>query len=384
VITPEEIVEKARRRYPAFLSACLRGESFVPIEFPAGKPPTDLAALRKAGTTLKENAKEVRGSGYVVLWVTRQTRSIGTQDLPERVVIPTQPDFLKLLGKEREVERFLSDVALIRSTIPSLEAWMQANPLLIVEYHQVWAGLLAVCQYFLEHPRPMLYIRELPINVHTKFIEQHKPILRSLLDALLAPEHLNESNIFEERFGLRVVEPRVWLRLLDRQWEQRYNLTVDDLSLPLSQFARLNLSARHCIITENKMNFLTIPMLPDTIALWGGGFNIANLSGVEWLRGCRLLYWGDLDIQGFQILALLRRDFPTAQSLMMDWETFDKFKEFAVSGTPTTTSTPPYLNAHEAGMAEYLATHNLRLEQERIPQHYALINILQSVHRTET
>ncbi len=48
-----------------------------------------------------------------------------------------------------------------------------------------------------------MYIRELPVEVHTKFIEENKGVLKNLLDYLL-PEgmvHTGETD-FEKRFGL--------------------------------------------------------------------------------------------------------------------------------------------------------------------------------------
>jgi hypothetical protein len=123
------------------------------------------------------------------------------------------------------------------------------------------------------------------------------------------------------------------------------------------------------------MNFLTLPPLPNSIALWGKGFDVSALSNAQWLRDSQLLYWGDLDIQGFQILSLLRRDFPTAQSLMMDRQTFELFRKFEVPGKPATLATLPHLTEWEADMADYLAIHNLRLEQEHISPQYALAYI---------
>lgn len=376
MITPDEISERAKRRYPDFLSAWLRGEPFTAIVFPVGKLPADLETLRREGNALKERSKSTRGFGYEITWMTRQTRALGTQDFPDQITIPTMQDYLKLLGKEREFAKFADDTALIRTALPALEAWLQVNPLRVVEYHGDWADLMAVCRYFLDHPQPGLYIRELPVNIHTKFIEQHGSILKSLLDALLEPHLIGESSKFEERYGLRTEEPRIWFRFLDHQWETRYGLSIDDVNLPVSQFSRLTLHDQTFIITENKMNFLTVPPLPNSLAVWGGGFNVAVLANIQWLQHCRLIYWGDLDIQGFQILSLLRRDFPAAQSLMMDRQTFEAFKSFAVAGRPTKMTSLPYLNEHESLLAEYLALQNLRLEQEHISQTYALSSIL--------
>ena len=54
------------------------------------------------------------------------------------------------------------------------------------------------------------------------------------------------------------------------------------------------------MITENKMTFLTLPALPDAFALHGGGFKVSGLAAIPWLRECPIIYWGNLDAQGFQ------------------------------------------------------------------------------------
>ena len=47
---------------------------------------------------------------------------------------------------------------------------------------------------------------------------------------------------------------------------------------------------------ENKMNFLTLPLQPDSIAVWsGGGFNISFLKEIPWMTHVQNYYWGDLD-----------------------------------------------------------------------------------------
>ena len=103
----------------------------------------------------------------------QQKRASGKQTLPVRVVIETEQDFLRLIEKDAEFDQFRQDIALIRARLPQLEAWMKRYPQGIIEQHEIWSDLLTVCHYFLEHPRPQMYIRELPISVHTKFIEQH-------------------------------------------------------------------------------------------------------------------------------------------------------------------------------------------------------------------
>jgi hypothetical protein len=381
VITPDEIQHKATRLYPLFLRAWLQAEAFFPLDFPVGKLPTDYLALRKGARDLQVQSREQRGFGYALTYQVQQKRFSGPQTLPVRVVIETEQDFLRLIEKEAEFGQFRQDVALIRAQLPQLETWMQRYPQRVIEQHELWPDLLAVCCYFLEHPRPQMYIRELPISVHTKFIEQHRGIVRELLEQILPAEAMtSEAATFEQRFGLYEKEPPVRVRLLDEQLHKRYGLPLTELSVPASQFAAFDLlRGQRCIITENEMTFLTLPPRRDTFALFGSGFMVHNLGRLLWLAECPIFYWGDLDAQGFQILSRLRSVFPHVTSVMMNQETLSAFADFCTAGTPCPPQHLPHLTPEELMLFVHLASEGIRLEQERISHAYALKQLEQLV-----
>lgn len=376
MITPDDIVTKVARAYLPFLCSWIRGEPFAPLAIPTGAAPADFRALERAVTSLLAGSKERQGFGYTVELQTKATRAHGTQSLPVRVHVTSAEDLLYLAGKTEEFAAFVEDVELIRATLPELEPWIAANPRHIIEQHGAWPELLRVCAYFQVHPRPNLYIRELPITVHTKFIEQHTGILTRLLDALLSPGAIETSEKqFERRYGLRCETPLVRLRLLDPLLQIRLGLPLMDVAAPVAQLAALPCAGLRCLVVENKMVFLTLPPLPNTLAIFGRGFQIQLLHELSWLYQCSIWYWGDLDTQGFQILALLRALFPQAVSLMMDAETLDAFHEFVVPGTPSNIVELPHLTYDEQVLFTRLAHGNLRLEQERISQAYAVRRI---------
>jgi hypothetical protein len=126
------------------------------------------------------------------------------------------------------------------------------------------------------------------------------------------------------------------------------------------------------------MTFLTLPPLPNSLALFGRGFGIMALKYVTLLKSCplrrkrvvRLIYWGDLDAQGFEILSQFRTYFPHTISLMMDNETWTTFRPFAIPGTPSRIESLPNLTPQEHELFTYLSQHNLRLEQERISHEF--------------
>lgn len=268
----------------------------------------------------------------------------------------------------------------MRVEVPELEPWVERFPRKLLEQHNTWLGLLTVCRYFLEHPRPGLYIRELPVNVHTKFIEQHQGILRELLEYLLPAESIvSDATSFQQRFGLREEEPLIHIRFLDDQLRQRYGVPLQELSTPGSQLVELDFSGQTCVITENKMTFLTLPPLANTFAILGGGFKVSSLAAISWLRDCPIIYWGDLDAQGFQILSQLRSIFPHVRSLMMDEATLLAFAEFSVVGTPCRVRQLPHLTQEEHALFLRLAQDEKRLEQEHISHAYALRQIQSSL-----
>jgi hypothetical protein len=261
--------------------------------------------------------------------------------------------------------------------LPDLEVWVVEQPQRVIAHQGEWPELIRVCRYFVAHPRPGLYIRELPIDVHTKFIETHIGILRSLLDVLLPSETIAfEEATFERRYGLRMKEPLVRLRILDPSMQEKYQLIFSELAVPVSQLATLGFNGLRCLIVENEMTFLTLPSLGNTIALLGRGFAIDTLRDLGWLHHCQIMYWGDLDAQGFQILSRLRGMFPHAVSILMDQSTLNAFEQFVVSGTPCPVNVLPHLTLDEHALFEQLNGTQQRLEQEHISYSFAKAQLL--------
>ncbi len=57
---------------------------------------------------------------------------------------------------------------------------------------------------------------------------------------------------------------------------------------------------------------------------------MGKLQCVEWLRETELLYWGDLDAAGFQIVNQLRGYFPNLQTFLMDKATLNALPDYHV------------------------------------------------------
>ncbi len=380
MLHPDDIARLCQRKYAAFLKSIVTGEPFFPLEICFGRPSTteEWETLRREINALTEG-----DLGYRIEWTETNTRRWGRQKFPERVWFENERDFLNALRKCEEVDRFRANIAATREQCPQLEGWLSSNVARIAEFAGVWSDLLNVCRYFLAHPRPGLYSRELSVEVDTKFIERHESILRNLLDFLLPDSAKTEAERFEERFGLRYDEPLVRFRLLDPQLRARLSLPVDDLAIPVSQFKALCWENLIVVIAENKMTFLSLPLSAHAIGIFGGGGAVELLASVDWLLRCQLIYWGDLDVHGFHILSRLRQSFPTITSVMMDEPTLDQFLSHAIRAGASRYEEVASLTPVELKAYERVRGAGLLLEQERISHHYASQQIAETLSMAE-
>lgn len=371
MISPTEIKAKAERKYFSILQSLIEGTNFSRLEIRGDKTYTksSLVEFEKEIIAIASQSKEKRGFGYTLEFQKVKTKHLGTQDLPISIYFDTEKDYLKYLGKEKETERFKNDSKKIISSFPELKNWVLQNPAKVIQNQNEWDNILLVCGYFKVNPKPNLYVRELPINVHTKFIERNQNVIKDLLNILNSDQINQDDNKFEKRFNLKFSEPQVRFKILDKEISNNFFSGLDDLAIPISQFEKLNLPIEKVIVVENKTTLyttLTLPNMNKAVAIFGSGYSVYNLKNVEWLKHIELLYWGDIDVQGFEILSQFRGYFPQTKSVLMDILTFDKFFENDL-GTITNLTTKLNLNLEEQQLYNILKLNNWRLEQEKIP-----------------
>jgi len=280
-------------------------------------------AVRLWTQSLIKGSRTKRGFGYEIEWRIVNHRVHGRNHMPAAVVIPTQDDALRLIGKTRAVQHFdrLSEMTLAR--FPALAEWLARKPLTLLEHADDWSSILTVLNYFSAHPRPGQYLRQLDIpGVDSKFIEARRGLIGELLDYLLAEQAIdtNATGVkgFNRRYGLKEAPPLIRFRLLDPALFIR---GLSDLSIPPEQFASLQLPVRRVFVTENRINGLAFPDTPEALVIFGLGYGLDRLKEIAWLHDVSLHYWGDIDTHGFAILNRLRASFPEAASLLMNRDT---------------------------------------------------------------
>jgi len=313
LITPKDIFKKAENKIEEVLIAWMENRELFPLTIRGDRTLTvpTFDALNGELRLLLQESKDAKGYGYRIQLKEVDTRKLGKQKLPEAIIFDEASDFWKYIGKEKQWVSFREDVALIRKELPQLEGWLRINPLRVIINVTKWPSLLRVCQWFIGNPQPNCYLREIPAQPHTKFIEENKGILESLLTELIGDFIFKKGSSFEERFHLKTYELIIHIRLLDAKLAQYFS-GIQHLGITVNDLANLKLPCKKIIIMENKTNysnienFLTLPQLSDTMAIFGSGYALRDLKRASWLSDMKLFYWGDIDVQGFEILSILR------------------------------------------------------------------------------
>ncbi|MDX2173853.1 MAG: DUF2220 family protein [Bacteroidota bacterium] len=381
MITPNEIKKIALKKWDDYLRSLITKEDFFPLEINRiGKiKPNeafwDYENTVKSINDLIANSNLKMPKSYHIEFIEINNRKVKSARFPDSIKFLTEEDYLHFISKELESKSFVETSAKIINAISQLREWILQNPNSVIENAKTWDDLINVCNYFLKTPKPYLYIRELPIEVHTKFVESNKGIITSLLNFLISEFVNKEEKTFETRFNLKLPESLIRFKLLDTNLSGNYFSGVDDISIPVSQFENIKLPISRVIIVENKTTlntFLTLPPLNATMAIYGGGRAVSFLKNVKWLDEVKILYWGDIDAHGLAILNQFKEYFPNTQSILMDKITLDNFKEFQVMGTNMEDTLLKHLNSDELEFYRYLRINRIRLEQEKVSNDYVL------------
>ena len=356
------------------LAEMVNGESNFPRRLTLKKPTS--AQMVDDFDGVRDWISELRAlPNYRVEMRELRHRVLGANEVPAEVWVETLDDALAVVGKTREAKRFARLVETTRQRQPALLEWLARNPLKALALTDDWDRLLDVVDWIRQHPRPGIYLRQIDIpGVHSKFIEAYRGVLLQWLDLLLPPEAINRSvsgvSGFTSRYGFRVKPQRIRLRALDPMHALLPGAGDADITLDAESFAALSPAVARIFITENEINYLAFPSIPDSLLIFGAGYGFEALAQAKWLARCQVFYWGDIDTHGFAILDQLRACLPHAHSLLMDRDTLLAFESQWGREEKQTDRLLSRLNTEERALYDDLRENklgqNLRLEQERI------------------
>lgn len=308
-------------------------------------------------------------------WQETRHRVQGSQRLPASAWVDRLDDALAWIGKRAEHARFHALHAETATRQPLLLPWLAKRPLRALELAAEWSRLLDVVSWLQAHPRPGVYLRQVDLpGIHTKFIESQRGVLADLLELALPAAAIDPARTGAQRFAARYgfLDKPVLLRLrvLDPALHLLPGAPCPDLALDADSFARLRLDVARIFITENETNFLAFPPVDKAIVIFGAGYGWEALARAQWLQRCPIHYWGDIDTNGFAILAQLRARFAHVESFLMDRATLLAHESLWGREDRPRAADSSRLTPDERSLYEDLRDHrirpSLRLEQEYI------------------
>ncbi|MHA4945688.1 Wadjet anti-phage system protein JetD domain-containing protein [Micromonospora sp. SD19] len=347
-----------------------------PHAFPLGQPlstslekdfafPVTWAATWRAwsathGTSLRTRSRRVHNTD---------------QELPTHLVVTDVDHAARLCGGHwpQRLERGRHRSALLTSGFPHLvQAQLLAATVAAVdELSEVDFDLLRRAgAWFTEHDAAGLTPRQVPIEgLHAKWLNHRLGLVRRLSgkDVLgLLPPH----------------PPRVHFTYLDpvhlaAGGRRHDSITIGDRAQPEYQ-------PRVVVISENKDTAIQFPAFDGGISVEGVGRGGGAIAALPWLTTAQhVLYWGDMDADGLEILNEFRAAGVPAASLFMDLTAYSRWERFGTNsdtqGRPLQARRPrpvPFLTDAEKALYQCLTeetwTRHRRVEQERIPLDAAL------------
>jgi hypothetical protein len=375
MITPNELFEKSNKLFNRVVRAVLQGEAIFPLTIPSNKilRKTNFSDLKASILPLYQQSKQARGKGYSIDW---KEKSIdGTkQKIPDKIYFETFEDFLAFTKRTQDYETIQSSLAVLKRDLPELSKWASDNIDFLLANADKLKDLLTVCIYFKQNEPPHgLFLRELPIEVHSKFIEDNTASLRKLLDVILPPHWIKSSEFdFLARYGIKKASVYAQIRILDDVF--RSTIGFDELSLTLEDSGLLKWKPAKVFIIENKACFLSFPKVNNAVAIFGEGFKSRVAKYIPWLNETELYCWFDLDAAGFEMLNSIRMYYPKAKSFLMNFDTYNSFERFSVTSSYRKLQLNN-LTEEELGLYCFLQSNNKRLEQERISNKYVRENL---------
>lgn len=322
----------------------------------------------------------------------RETRHpvLGRNALPDQVWVDSLSDALMLINCTKEARQFIAVSDVIVAHDVRLLAWLYKRPLKLLDLLPVYEKLIKVHSKMISTRARGIYLRQLSVaGVDTKFIEQHRDTLAEWLDLTLPTESIDNGyqgiKGFARRYGYREKPLRLRLRSLDSccpfpvdlgkaihapDGKKYKGLSQADVTMDIAVVGELQPTHKRVLITENEINYLALPKIPATLALFGSGYGWQSLQDVSWLHTVQVLYWGDLDTHGFAILDELRAQLPHVQSLLMDRDTLLAHETYWGHEPSPTDRKLDRLTEQEHRLYTELVNNrygnNIRLEQEQL------------------
>jgi len=376
---PDAVVADIRRRLSdRWHTDLVGGEASFPHAFPLGR--LDANALRDDYAPIHAWTVDVqdwaRRTGVVLDYENRKAKGGTVQAVPMHARVGSIDDAARIAAGDwpERLERGRARLVILREGYP--QAIDIGRTLRLVDTYSVvdFGLLLTVADWYLRDPaRAALGVtpRQVPIpGVHAKWLQSHQAgvqALTGLADLGILPRHPSVIHFTYLDPDHRAAGARV-----------HDSAAVGDSFAPAYQ-------PEVVIISENKDTAIHFLPIAGGISVEGVGKGGKTVASFPWIRDAPVVvYWGDMDRDGYEILDGYPADFDRdVDSILMDPETYEAYEQFGTdldkNSKAITTGNPKpakYLHADERvvylRVLDVQRTGHRRLEQERIPLDRAL------------
>lgn len=377
--TPNAVVDDVRRRLSGKWHAHLVGDEVAfPHAFPLGRPTasqlrTDYKAVHAQTVEWQDWG---RAHDAALDYQTRAAKGGTTQSVPTHARVDSIDHAAAIVAGDwpERLTRARQRLVVLCELYP-LASNVGRTLRLVDTYSTVdFELLLTVADWYLEDPaRAGLGVtpRQVPIpGVHAKWLQSHQA-------GVLALTGLEDLGLLAGH------PPRIHFTYLDPS-HRVSGARVHDSATVGDSFTPAYLP-EVVVISENKDTAIHFPPLAGGISVEGVGRGGKTVASFPWIRDAPVVvYWGDVDTDGYEILNGYRFDFDRdIDSILMDPETYEMYEEFGTDldkyGRPLVAGNPrpaDRLRADERTMylrlLDALHTGHRRVEQERIPLDRAL------------
>jgi hypothetical protein len=296
-------------------------------------------------------------------------RRIGSTvyEIPSHLVVASAAEAARLCGSRwagrlKLGERRLSE---LRRRFPELGAYAGMLRAVIGFTDVDFELLLRAGDWFAANSAMALTPRQVPLEgFHAKWLNTRQGLVATLAgkpDLELAPNH-------PSRIHFSYLDPD-HLAAGGRKYD---SATIGDSFTPAY-------APRVVIISENKDTAVNFPNLLGAISIEGEGSGGSTFASFAWITQAPIvIYWGDMDADGLEILNGFRAAGVPARSMLMNAEVFARWERFGTNvdkrGRPLTARAVrqvPHLSGEERALYEDLLDplwrRVRRVEQERIP-----------------
>lgn len=315
----EQVRTTVRRRLSALVYASVCADvSGWPLILALGRPSrqqcdTDFASVRRWALAWSDWAHV---QGVELRTTTRDV--LGTrQQLPTHVCVPDVDIAARLAGAgwSAQLTTLRQRAAVLAEQFPQVDA-----PTVLRRSHRLtdldFELLCRTADWFRRHDATGLTPRQVPVEgVHGKWLNAHHLLVAQLSGrADLGLVHRPRTVMFTY---LDPDHRRAGGRLHD-------SVTSGDVHEPEYEPSVI-------VVSENKDTAQFFPPTRGGIAVQGGGSRGAQAwADMDWIRRCpQVIYWGDMDASGLEILHQVRSAGLPVTSMLMDVATFDRFARFA-------------------------------------------------------